>query len=195
MLPYTSETVADPQGQSARVLDASSVDFKNAAMGRKKAETLVHKAMGGEEIVTRNKAGQVESTYVAQAGDVIFVNLHNRDDVYVPGKPDGSRMKFDRLKHEGYEVVGDDKSGGVRVKSAVVSPLLTEAVTEPTCIKDAWGVGNHQFLYAGATLKKNADGAVTGIDKTAFDATWEITSPPPVPRGANPGKPNPARPA
>lgn len=176
-LPYTAETLQDPQGNLSRVLDTKMVDFTSAVMGRKKAETLARNALGGEQIVTRNKAGEIESTYVAQPGDAIFVNLHNTNDIYVPGKSDGSRLQFNNLAKEGYETVrADVENNGVRIKSNVFSPLLVEAVTAPTCIKDAWGPGSHQFLFVGATLKQNTDGAVTGIDKTAFDATWEISS-------------------
>lgn len=174
-LPYLSEKIASPDGIPCEVLDTLKVDFGQASVqGRKKAETLVKEAKGGEEIVTRNKEGQVESTYIAQKGDAIFVNLHNAADVYVPGNADGSRWKFSELAQRGYEVVRNDaKKGGAIVKSAQIFKLFTEAVEKPTCIKDAWGPGQHQFLFNGATLKKNDNGSVTGIDKSAFDATWE----------------------
>ena len=55
---------------------------------------------------------------------------------------------------------------------------MPEIIIIPTCIKDAWGVGAHQFLFKGATLKKDLkSGKVTGIDKFAFDETWEIIEP------------------
>jgi hypothetical protein len=177
-LHYTTEVVISPDNVTTQVLDVSKIDFSFAELGRKKTETIVKQAHGGEEIVTRNKQGHVESTYVAQPGDAIFINIHNTQDIYVPGRPDGTRMKFNQLSAAGYEVVAQDqKMGGVRVKSAAYSKLLLEIVSMPTCIKDAWGPGSHQFLYAGATLKLNDNGAVTGIDKTAFDATWEIKKP------------------
>lgn len=45
----------------------------------------------------------------------------------------------------------------------------------PTCIKNAWGEGSHQFLSLGATLKIDLEtGRVTGISKDAFDRTWEF---------------------
>jgi hypothetical protein len=176
MLPYTNEIIASPDGIDCRVLDGNSISFAGAVEGRKSTETLVRRAEGGEKIETRNADRKVESIYVAQPGDAIFINLHNPDDIYVPGNPDGSRWQFSDLTTKGYEISGDDhEHGGVRVKSAQVSRLLHEAVHEPTCIKDAWGAGQHQFLFKGATLKLNGNGAVTGIDKTAFDATWEIS--------------------
>lgn len=176
-LPYTAETVSSPDGIACKVLDSKAVNFAGAVEGRKATETLVRRAEGGEAIETKNGQGKVESVYTAQAGDAIFINLHNSDDMYVPGNPDGSRWQFKDLTSKGYEITGDDQErGGVRVKSTAMSKLLHEAVEEPTCIKNAWGEGQHQFLFAGATLKLNNNSSVTGIDKTAFDATWEITS-------------------
>lgn len=176
-LPYLDETLTSPDGTPCRVLDVALLDFSHAAQGRKAAPTLVRCATGGEHIETKNSEGMVESVYTAQAGDAIFVNLHNLDDVYVPGNSDGTRWKFAELTGKGYEIVGDDHAnGGTLIKSTKMAALLHEAVRSPTCIKDAWGAGQHQFLYAGATLKSDA-GKVTGIDKEAFDQTWEITAP------------------
>ena len=176
-MPYTPETVSSPDGIACRVLDTQSVDFSGAVSGRKATETLVRRAEGGETLETKNAEGKVESVYTTQKGDAIFINLHNPDDMYVPGNPDGSRWQFKDLTSKGYEITGDDhERGGVRVKSTSMSKLLHESVTEPTCIKDAWGPGQHQFLFEGATLKLNDNGSVTGIDKSAFDATWEIAA-------------------
>lgn len=180
---YTADTIKSPEGVDCAVLDVARVDFSNAATGRKAAETLVKEAKGGEVIITRNTKGEPEGDpYIAQKGDAIFVNLHNPDDVYVPGNADGSRWQFSELQQRGYEIVVNTPEG-VRVKSAEFSRLLVEAVQKPTCIKDAWGAGQHQFLYPGATLKDNGGGRVTGIDKTAFDATWEVA------KGARPAAP------
>ena len=179
-LSYTGEIITSPDGEDCAVLDTSKVDFSRAAQGRKAAKTLVREAKGGEEIHTRNSEGKIESTYTAQKGDAIFINLHNFDDVYVPGDKDGSRWQFSELEARGYEVVGDDpENGGVRVKNTTTAPILHEIIERPTCLKDSWGPGNHAFLYAGATLKDNGGGRITGIDKEAFDNTWEITKPAP----------------
>lgn len=176
-LAYKEEWVDNPEGIACQVLDGAKVDFSSAVSGRKSAETLVRRAEGGEIIQTKNSDGQVESTYAAKDGDAIFINLHNLDDIYVPGNEDGSRWQFSELEDKGYEIVGDDhENDGIRIKSTSVSKLLVEAVQDPTCIKDAWGEGQHQFLFKGATLKFNDDGHVTGIDKEAFDATWEVMS-------------------
>jgi hypothetical protein len=184
-LPYTTETISSPDNIVCKVLDTKAVNFSAASEGRKATETLVRRAEGGEPIVTKNKEGKVESVYTAQAGDAIFINLHNPDDGYVPGNADGSRWQFKDLTSKGYEITGDDQErGGVLVKSTTMSKLLHEIVEEPTCVKNAWGEGQHQFLFAGATLKLNNNGSVTGIDKAAFDATWEITSNP-IPRTAD----------
>jgi hypothetical protein len=189
MLPYKNETVDSPDGISCKVLDTQALDFSSAVEGRKATETLVRRAEGGEAIETKNKAGQVESVYEAKPGDAIFINLHNADDVYVPGNADGTRWQFKDLTARGYEITGEDQErGGVRVKSAATAKLLHEAVAEPTCIRDAWGEGQHQFLFAGATLKQGNQGRATGIDKGAFDATWEITKAAPV-RGLAVGAP------
>jgi hypothetical protein len=178
-LPYTAEAIKNPEGIPCRVLDRSGLDFSTAETGRKSAETLVKRASGGELIETRNAEGKLETSYTAQAGDAIFCNLHDEKDVYVPGKPDGTRWKFDALREMGYEIAnGTLQSGQVRVKNASAFKILHEVVDDDICIKDAWGKGQHQFLYKGASLKLNANGMVTGIDKSAFDATWEIIPPP-----------------
>ena len=174
-LPYLAETIQSPDEIECGVLDALNVNLNKASTrGRKKAETLVKEAQGGEEIVTRNKEGQIESTYTAQKGDAIFVNLHNTDDVYVPGNADGSRWQFSELQQRGYDIIRNHpETSGVIVKSAQTFKLFTNAVEKPTCIKDAWAPGQHQFLFTGATLKFQDNGRVTGIDMEAFDATWE----------------------
>lgn len=176
-LPYLDKVIESPDGAEARVLDEANVDFSSSVEGRKATETLVKRAQGGEQIETKNSDGQVESVYTARPNDAIFQNIHNPDDVYVPGNPDGSRWKFDELEEKGYEITGKVE-GGVTVKSAAMSQLLVEAIEGPTCIENAWGEGAHQFLYDGATLKLNDNGAVTGIDKEAFDATWEYEGQP-----------------
>jgi hypothetical protein len=104
-LPYLCETVLSPDGVPCAVLDTPRVDFSVAARGRKRAHTLVREAKGGEEIVTRNALGQVETAYVARQGDAIFCNMHNPDDTYVPGHADGTRWKFSELTARGCEVV------------------------------------------------------------------------------------------
>lgn len=190
-LIYKQETIASPDGTLCKVLDTDRIDFNAAFEGRKATETLVRCAVGGERIETKNAEKKVEALYIAKAGDAIFINLHNPDDVYVPGNPDGSRWRFKDLAHKGYEMTGEDhKRGGILVKSTATAKLLHEIIQQPTCIKNAWGEGQHQFLFAGATLKQDDKGHVTGIDKEAFDATWEIKPKPsqPVPATNAPPK-------
>jgi hypothetical protein len=183
-LPYTTDIESSPEGTACQVLDTKAVDFSAAKLGRKTAETLIRRAKGGEELITRNKDGQIENTYVAKAGDAIFINLHNADDRYVPADRDGTRWQFSQLAEKGYIVTsGDPATGEVRVKNGQSFRVLSEAVEQPTCIRDAWGPGQHQFLFPGATLKLNDNGSVTGIDKSAFDATWEL-----LPRASTPAK-------
>ena len=172
---YTSETLVSPDGLECTVLDTTKLDFSRAQKARKSAETLVVEAKDGELLQTKNTKGQIESEYVTKQGDAIFINLHNREDRYVPASPRGTRWKFTDLASKNYIIVGED-DGGVRVENGNVFPVLHEVITKPTCLKDAWGRGHHQFLFAGATLKMNDDGHVTGIDKTSFDKTWEIVS-------------------
>ena len=74
-----------------------------------------------------------------------------------------------------YMNYGIKNNTAIKVKSTSIAYLLPEISIIPTCIKDAWGVGAHQFLFEGATLKKDLKtGKVTGIDKVAFNETWEI---------------------
>ena len=63
----------------------------------------------------------------------------------------------------------------VFVKSTNKALLLVEIIQKPTCIKNAFGKNKHQFLYFGATLKKDIKtGQITGIDKNAFNSTWQV---------------------
>ncbi len=181
-LPYLCETVLSPDGVPCTVLDTLRVDFSVAARGRKRAHTLVREAKGGEEIVTRTALGQIETVYVARQGDAIFCNIHNPDDMYVPGHADGTRWKFSELTARGCDVVETCPDKGVVViRTPAVAQILPRAVDRPTCIRDVWGQGAHQFLYPGATLKRNGGGQIAGIAKDAFEATWEILDPHPEP--------------
>ena len=174
-LPFTDETIDNANGTPCRVLDSSRVDFQSAAFGRKTALTLVKKAEGGEATGQNFKDGPEGAEYVAQPGDAIFIN--SPDDIYVPGNKDGSRLQYEDLEAKGYEKTRESTDGdGILVKSPT-APLLVKVVDEPICIKDAWGAGQHQFLYPGATLKLNDGGAVTGINKDGFDGKWEVVTP------------------
>ena len=176
-LCYTGETITNPQGIACTVLDTAKIDFSNAVKGRKAARTLVCPASGGELVQTRNSKGDIESVYLARRGDAIFINLHNPDDRYVACDTHGKRLQVDDLPSHGYDIVGDDPEGrGLLAVNTKTYPVLHEVVTKPTCIKDSWGSGQHQFLFPGASLKRNEYGRVTGIDKESFDATWEVIS-------------------
>lgn len=175
-LPYEDESVVSPDGIPCRVLDVGRVDFTKAQTGRKSAQTIVRRAVGGERLETKNREGEVESVYVAKADDAIFINRHNPQDAYVPSGSDGIRWKFNEIASKGYAVIGQENNDLI-VKSTTTAKILHEIIQEPTCIKNAWGAGDHQFLFAGATLKKDDKGKITGIAKDAFDATWEIVAP------------------
>jgi hypothetical protein len=174
-LSYTRGVLISPDSITCQILNTAQIDFSNAALARKSAETLVRRAEGGERIITKSTAGRIEHIYTAKAGDAIFINLHNPTDTYVPGNADGTRWQFQELEQKGYVITGDDPvNGGIRIKSTETFKILHEVVEKPTCIKNAWGVGQHIFLFAGASLKLHANGHVSGIDKSAFDNTWEM---------------------
>ena len=159
---------------SSKVLDVTQFDFSNSVTARKKP-TLVRKAMGGEKIETRNKKGEIESVDEASPGEAIFINMHNENDMYVPADSDGTRWQFDELQSKGYETQGEDlKRDAVIVQNIESFKILPNAIQEPSCIQNAWGEGEHQFLFAGAALKQDKNGRITGIDKDAFDQTWDI---------------------
>jgi hypothetical protein len=176
-LSYTDEKIISPDGIECQVLDTDNVDFTDAPTGRKCKETIVLKAKGNERIDTINAQGLIESTYITKPGEAIFYN--NEKDKYVPRDSNGNARMFDDLENFGFEVTCEPfkfgKNIAVKVKSTNKAYLLQEIIEIPTCIKDAWGKGAHQFLYQGATLKKEINsGKVTGIEKEAFDNTWEV---------------------
>ena len=178
-LIYTSETIVSPDGIECKVLDTSKVDFSEAMEGRKSKETIVLKANGGEKIDTINSEGKIESTYITKPGESIFYN--NEKDIYVPRDGNGNAWLFDKITDYGYEITEEpyqfNDNTAIKVKSTNKAKVLPEIITIPTCIKDAWGEGAHQFLFEGATIKQDLlTGKVTGIDKEAFDQTWEILS-------------------
>lgn len=175
-LSYTDTFINSDDKTPCQVLDLASVSFEKAAEGHKSAQTLVREAKVGELIVTRNKEGKVETSYRTQEGDAIFQNLHDENDVYVPRNQDGTPWKFFELEQRNYKIVGKhQETGGALVVNLETSKLLHKVIDRPTCLKDAWGKGQHQFLYEGSTLKLNNDGRITGIDSEAFDKTWTIT--------------------
>jgi hypothetical protein len=174
-LPYTRGILISPDSITCQILNTARIDFSNAVLARKSAETLVRRAEGGERIITKSAEGRIEHIYTAKVGEAIFINLHNPTDTYVPGNADGTRWQFQELEQKGYVITGDDPvNGGIRIKSTKSFKILHEAVEKPTCIKNAWGTGQHVFLFAGASLKLHDDGHVSGIDKSAFDRTWEM---------------------
>ena len=174
----TGETVRHSDGVDYAVIDTSRVDFESeaATFGKKTKPTLVRVAKAGEEIITSPGAVE-ESRTVAKGGEMIFVNRlpNGKEDAFIPR--DGSGVaNGQQVLDQRYELVGGDVNGEgalFRPKGAP-SRLLHEVVDRPTVIKDAWGPGQHQFLDKGATLKTE-NGRVTGIDKAAFDETWNIT--------------------
>ena len=174
---YKDEFIENYDGIKCKVLDVDALDFTKGLTGRKKTETVVLKANGGEEVVATNAMGLTESKYITSPGDSIFFN--SESDVYVPRDGEGKTWKFDEIGKHGYDVVTGiyrvGENDAIRVISNKYAKLLKEIILIPTCIKNAWGEGSHQFLSKGATLKRDLEtGAITGISKDSFDRTWEI---------------------
>ena len=182
-LKYTNESITSPNGIDCFVLDTKSIDFSSAPLGQKTKDTLVIRAKAGEMIDTINSDGNVESTYITEEGDAVFYN--NEKDRYVPVCDDGRRLKFNEIEGHNYRVTGfpsfmeihdaTKRPYGVFVVNTDKYRVLPEIIVLPTCLKDAFGPGQHQFLFEGATLKQDPQtGLVTGIEKKAFDETWEV---------------------
>lgn len=174
---YLNEYIKNKDEVICHVIDVDNIDFTDAYIGRKKTETTVLRANGGELIETVNAEGQVESFYEAKEGDAIFYN--NDHDIYVPRDANGEPWKFGHFLEYGYELVKDEYHLGSNiscvVRSTKESRLLPNVILEPSVIKNAFGEGNHQFLFPGATLKQDIEtGRVTGIDGCAFKETWEV---------------------
>lgn len=168
---YKNEFIDNEDGISCQVLDLESLNFDNCPLGIKSKITKVKNAKGGEKILTITNGG-CEGSYTANKGDAIFCN--SESDIYVPHNNDGNAWKFCEITKHNYEIVKSEKDC-VYVRSNNKALLMVECIEKPTCIKDAWGKGSHQFLFNGATLKKDLNsGAISGIDKKAFEETWII---------------------
>lgn len=155
-----------------KVLDVLKLNFKNANIGIKSAKTKVKRAKGGEKIETINENGKIEGVEIAKEGDAIFCN--NDKDIYIPHESNSESWKFDEIEKHGYKII-EKQDEYIIIQSNNEALLLFDIITCPTCIKNAWGEGKHQYLYEGAVLKKDLkSGKVTGIDKNAFEKTWEV---------------------
>lgn len=177
-LPFTGEFIRSPDGRLCKVIDVSKVDFTDACRARKTIDITVHRAKGGETVVTYNENGMLEEIYFATPGDAIFIYTNDNRKTYVPADQNGRRWKFGELLNQGYLIVeGCLSSDKVLVNNSRFFKIIHEAVEEDACIKDPFGTGVNQFLHAGATLKLYADGVVRGIEKSMFDKEWEIIPP------------------
>lgn len=172
-LPTTGEYLPNPQGVMCPVLDVEKLDFSKAVKGHKKGLTLARPAREGEFIHETFEDGEETYGYTALEGDAVFVN--NPSDQYVPLALDGSRMKFDNMEENGYRVVSMD--GETALVECPPAEFLVGIVEDHICIRNTWGdediLTNHQFLSAGATLKRDLHGKITGLDKQGFEM-WEI---------------------
>lgn len=168
---YKNEFIKNEEGIDCQVLDLASLNFQNCPLGIKSKVTKVKRAKGGEKIVTITSGG-CEGVYVANEGDAIFFN--SESDIYVPHDNNGKAWKFCDLTKHNYTIVKSENDI-VYVRSNNKALLMIGVIEKPTCIKDAWGKDNHQFLFKGATLKKDMhSGAITEIDKKAFEETWLV---------------------
>lgn len=168
---YFDKFIENEDGIKFQVIDTEKIKFENV-IGRKNAITKIVKAKGGEKIVTYSKQGEIESVMTAEKDDCIFVN--SETDKYIPGDENG-HWKFNTLTNRGYEIV-QNEGDIVFVKSTNYAYLLVDVVNKPTCILNAFGEGAHQFLFNGATIKKDIKtGKVSGISNEAFHSTWEVS--------------------
>lgn len=170
-MEYTGEYI-EKDGEKFPVVDVEKLDFSDAQVGVKSKLTKVYRAKGGEEITTRNSNGEVESVYIAKKGDAIFYN--NAKDIYVPADNYGNRFRYSQIESYGYSVQ-ERTADYVVVRSNNKGLLLVGCVDQKCAIKNAFGDGQPQFLYEGATIKKDIKtGNISGIDKKAFESTWAI---------------------
>lgn len=171
MLVYKNKFI-NFNGITYKVLDTNKLSFKKAVLGIKNKIIMVKCAEGGERIETKNSNGNIESVIVAQKGDAIFFN--SQADVYIPHDNNGCSWKFAEIKEYGYDII-EEKEDCIFIRSNNKALLLVEVIEIPTCIENAFGKNIHQFLYPGATLKKDhKTKQITGIDKESFDSTWKV---------------------
>lgn len=172
---YIDRYIETPDGIRAQILDPSRIDFSNSVMARKISKILIEKAVGGEEIVTRNIYGQVETIYTTQPGDAIFNYPHCLDDRYVPADSIRRRWKYDDV------LIRDDlniefSDGCTYLVGGSPCQVLPNVIDRVTCLENLWGQGQHQFLYPGATLVLRDNLQVSGVDQAAFMMGWELHS-------------------
>lgn len=172
-LPYTDEII-EFEGKTYKVIDTAKLEFLTAKVGVKSKLTKVYCAKGGEKIETTNEKGEVESVVVAEKGDAIFYN--NEHDQYIPAGEDGKHWKYSEIESHGYSIQEhNDEENYVVVRSNNKALLLVGCVEENSAIKNAFGDGKPQYLYEGATIKKDIKTCnISGIDRAAFENTWEI---------------------
>lgn len=171
---YLDENLVSPCGTICKVLDTASIDYSSFVPAVKKVFPLVFRANGGELIEAKNQDGTIETTVIADVNDAIFMSPTNINDLYIPQGIHGGRLKFDELEENGFKVIKFLSFTAIVIAKQLTPCLvLLNSIHTPTCIKDAFGPGRHQFLYPGAVLKKTERG-VSGISKEIFDSTWEV---------------------
>ncbi len=168
---YTGEVI-NFDGKDFKVIDTSKLDFSKAKLGVKASLTKIVVAKNDEIIETKNNKGEVETIHKVKKGEIIFCN--NDDDRYCPCYDNGNGWKLEDIEKNGYVFV-ENKDDCIMIRSNNKALLLVEFIQENSCIKDAFGEGQHQFLYKGEKKKKDLKTEkITGIDKIAFENTWTI---------------------
>lgn len=202
-LPYFNKFVEVPSEIGNEKIQYQELNVEELArnfeqfkptQGRKIAKTIVIRARGGENIVTYNNKGEIETSYtVKKDGTCIFANtpdgkydpntVYNPTDIYVPRDKNEIEWDFDTLLSRNYKAVRDEhpKVVGyeeykniVLVESTETFPILHEAIKKPTVIVDS--EGKKLFYLPGATITLNKGNKISLIDKDAFDNTWEVVS-------------------
>ena len=176
---YT-ENFIEQNGLRYQVLATKRVNFGDdgsCSYGKKTSSTKVWRAAPGDVIVTDHNGTEETPPYTAEGGEVVFCNElpNNRLDVYVPrdqkGVPNG-----DRILETAYTLISSDLNEGEAYYVPNSTPVKVAAgIDRLTCLENAYGEGNHQFLKDGDILKQDASSRVTGIDREAFNFTWSLT--------------------
>lgn len=131
-----------------------NVLFETADWYKKEVEVEIRWATETEEVVTKQKDGDVETTNVAEKGDGIVKNPTGEEYVLKPAQV----FKY-------YDAI-EEKPGHYKSKG---KPVKAIRLTRDLKIMAPWS--EIQEMHAGDWLVDYSDHR-TGVDKDAFDATF-----------------------